>query len=43
MDQASGGEDPNKPHKKKSGEDEGRNKKLVGIHPDSFWLSCNEL
>lgn len=30
MDQASGGEDPNKPSKKKSGEDEGRNKKLVG-------------
>uniref|UniRef100_A0A674NWC7 Diaphanous related formin 2 n=1 Tax=Takifugu rubripes TaxID=31033 RepID=A0A674NWC7_TAKRU len=28
MDQASGGEDPNKPSKKKSGEDEGRNKKL---------------
>lgn len=43
MDQASGGEDPNKPHKKKSGEDEGRNKKLVGIHPDSLWLSCDEL
>ncbi|TWW55262.1 hypothetical protein D4764_09G0003110 [Takifugu flavidus] len=29
MDQASGGEDPNKPSKKKSGEDEGRNKKLL--------------
>ncbi|XP_036069980.1 protein diaphanous homolog 2 isoform X4 [Oryzias melastigma] len=28
MDQASGGEDPNKPNKKKSGEDEGKNKKL---------------
>ncbi|KAL6117515.1 diaph2 [Pungitius sinensis] len=28
MDQASGGDDPNKPSKKKSGEDEGRNKKL---------------
>ncbi|XP_041845513.1 protein diaphanous homolog 2 isoform X2 [Melanotaenia boesemani] len=28
MDQASGGEDPNKPHKKKSSEDEGKNKKL---------------
>ncbi|KAF6729222.1 diaphanous-like protein 3 [Oryzias melastigma] len=31
MDQASGGEDPNKPSKKKSGEDEGKNKKL-NIH-----------
>lgn len=31
MDQASGGEDPNKPSKKKSSEDEGKNKKLVGI------------
>lgn len=31
MDQASGGEDPNKPSKKKSSEDEGRNKKLVGV------------
>ena len=31
MDQASGGEDPNKPSKKKSNEDEGKNKKLVGI------------
>ncbi|XP_024138998.1 protein diaphanous homolog 2 isoform X3 [Oryzias melastigma] len=31
MDQASGGEDPNKPNKKKSGEDEGKNKKL-NIH-----------
>lgn len=30
MDQASGGEDPNKPSKKKSNEDEGKNKKLVG-------------
>uniref|UniRef100_A0A3P9P9F0 Diaphanous related formin 2 n=1 Tax=Poecilia reticulata TaxID=8081 RepID=A0A3P9P9F0_POERE len=28
MDQASGGEDPNKPSKKKSSEDEGKNKKL---------------
>ncbi|XP_053734745.1 protein diaphanous homolog 2 isoform X3 [Synchiropus splendidus] len=28
MDQASGGEDPNKPSKKKSHEDEGKNKKL---------------
>ncbi|XP_077956832.1 protein diaphanous homolog 2 isoform X10 [Gasterosteus aculeatus] len=28
MDQASGGDDPNKPSKKKSGEDEGKNKKL---------------
>lgn len=32
MDQASGGEDPNKPSKKKSNEDEGKNKKLVGIY-----------
>ncbi|XP_051929352.1 protein diaphanous homolog 2 isoform X6 [Hippocampus zosterae] len=31
MDQASGGEDPNKPSKKRSSEDEGRNKKL-NIH-----------
>ncbi|KAG5264090.1 hypothetical protein AALO_G00272010 [Alosa alosa] len=31
MDQASGGEDPNKPSKKKSGEDENKNKKL-NIH-----------
>lgn len=31
MDQASGGEDPNKPSKKKSSEDEGKNKKL-NIH-----------
>lgn len=31
MDQASGGEDPNKPSKKKSNEDEGKNKKLVCI------------
>ncbi|XP_034064013.1 protein diaphanous homolog 2 isoform X5 [Gymnodraco acuticeps] len=31
MDQASGGEDPNKPSKKKSNEDEGKNKKL-NIH-----------
>lgn len=31
MDQACGGEDPNKPSKKKSSEDEGKNKKLVGI------------
>lgn len=31
MDQASGGEDPNKPSKKKSSEDEGKNKKLVGV------------
>ncbi|TNN71292.1 Protein diaphanous 2 [Liparis tanakae] len=28
MDQASGGDDPNKPSKKKSSEDEGKNKKL---------------
>ncbi|KAG7266112.1 hypothetical protein CRUP_003570 [Coryphaenoides rupestris] len=28
MDQASGGEDPNKPSKKRSSEDEGKNKKL---------------
>ncbi|XP_068448314.1 protein diaphanous homolog 2 isoform X1 [Clinocottus analis] len=31
MDQASGGDDPNKPSKKKSSEDEGKNKKL-NIH-----------
>lgn len=31
MDQASGGEDPNKPSKKKSNEDESKNKKLVCI------------
>ncbi|KAM8908098.1 protein diaphanous homolog 2 isoform 4-T6 [Spinachia spinachia] len=31
MDQASGGDDPNKPSKKKSGEEEGKNKKL-NIH-----------
>lgn len=31
MDQASGGEDPNKPNKKKEKEDESKNKKLVGI------------
>lgn len=31
MDQASGGEDPNKPSRKKSNEDEGKNKKLVGV------------
>ncbi|XP_030594516.1 protein diaphanous homolog 2 isoform X1 [Archocentrus centrarchus] len=31
MDQASGGDDPNKPSKKKSNEDEGKNKKL-NIH-----------
>lgn len=31
MDQASGGDDPNKPSKKKSGDDEGKNKKL-NIH-----------
>lgn len=31
MDQASGGEDPNKSSKKKSNEDEGKNKKLVGF------------
>lgn len=37
MDQASGGEDPNKPSKKKSNEDEGRNKKLV-MYFGSFWL-----
>lgn len=42
MDQASGGEDPNKPSKKKSGEDEGKNKKLVGIQTASLRLhgSC---
>lgn len=37
MDQASGGDDPNKPSKKKSNEDEGRNKKLVCIHSE-WWL-----
>lgn len=31
MDQASGGEDPNKPNKKKSNEEESKNKKLVRI------------
>lgn len=31
MDQASGGEDPNKANKKKEKEDEIKNKKLVGI------------
>lgn len=35
MDQASGGEDPNKPSKKKSSEDESKNKKLVGIPGNS--------
>lgn len=35
MDQASGGEDPNKPSKKKSNDDEGRNKKLVCMQSDS--------
>lgn len=35
MDQASGGEDPNKPSKKKSNDDEGRNKKLVCMRSDS--------
>lgn len=37
MDQASGGEDPNKPSKKKSNEDEGRNKKLVGVRAN-LWF-----
>lgn len=36
MDQASGGDDPNKPSKKKSSEDEGKNKKLVSFQTD--WL-----
>lgn len=31
MDQASGGEDPSKPSKKKSGDDESKNKKLVSM------------
>lgn len=39
MDQASGGDDPNKPSKKKSGEDEGKNKKLVSIHA----AACSDL
>lgn len=38
MDQASGGEDSNKPSKKKSSEDEGKNKKLVGIQTDTLLL-----
>lgn len=38
MDQASGGEDPNKSSKKKSSEDDGKNKKLVGIQADSMRL-----
>lgn len=29
MDQASGGEDPSKPSRKKAGDDESKNKKLV--------------
>lgn len=41
MDQASGGEDPNKPSKKKSSEDEGRNKKLVGDRA-GFWVQWNQ-
>lgn len=36
MDQASGGEDPNKPSKKKANEDEGKNKKLVCIESGSL-------
>lgn len=35
MDQASGGDDPNKPSKKKSNDDEGKNKKLVCMQSDS--------
>lgn len=34
MDQASGGDDPSKSSKKKSNEDEGRNKKLVRIQAE---------
>lgn len=41
MDQASGGEDPNKPSKKKSNEDEGKNKKLVGIQARSQLLHAD--
>lgn len=43
MDQASGGEDPNKPSKKKSSEDEGKNKKLVGILIAHSCVMCVEL
>lgn len=43
MDQASGGEDPNKASKKKSNEDEGKNKKLVGIQTDSVPLHGNSV
>lgn len=38
MDQASGGDDSNKPSKKKSSEDEGKNKKLVGIQSGTLLL-----
>lgn len=41
MDQASGGEDPNKPSKKKSGEDDGKNKKLVSITHPCFSVACS--
>lgn len=41
MDQASGGEDPNKTSKKKSSEDEGKNKKLVGVQVDWLWFVSN--
>ena len=41
MDQASGGEDPSKPSKKKSGEDEGKNKKLVGVQ--TVWGGSEQL
>lgn len=48
MDQASGGEDPNKPSKKKSSEDEGKNKKLVciqtgSLHGSSVQVDCHIL
>lgn len=43
MDQASGGEDPNKPSKKKSSEDEGKNKKLVGVQTDTLLLHLHIL
>lgn len=42
MDQASGGEDPNKPSKKKSNEDEGKNKKLVCIQT-ACTVVCSQL
>lgn len=46
MDQASGGDDPSKSSKKKSNEDEGRNKKLVciqtecGLHGSGLTANC---